>query len=307
MIHSDTKVEFPVISGREAPGPRAIRRASLTDILRDVWTYRDLLVQFMLRDIRVRYKQAIMGFGWALLMPILVVAAGGIVRLTISHSAGQPATGMTFAVVAIKSIPWAFFVGALTLGTTCLTANLDLVTKVYFPREVLPLGSVLAQSFDGLVAGALVFLLLPLLGVRYSGTLVWVPVLAVLLLGITTSAVLLLSCANLYFRDVKYIVQVLLTFGIFFTPVFFEPSMLGARGAAVAFINPLAAILEGFRLAVIGHHNLLMPLSDRTSSGVVVMSWSPWLLAYVAILAGVGGRVALGIFNRASRSFAEYA
>ena len=123
----------------------------------------------------------------------------------------------------------------------------------------------------------------------------------------TAGSALLLSCGNLFFRDVKYIVQVLLTFGIFFTPVFFEPAMLGAVGARVVLLNPLAAILEGFRLVVVNGHSLWQPLLQAGPHGTTQLAWSPWWLAYSAAWA-VGGLVASALlFHRAEAIFAEHA
>src|SRR6185437_3924624 len=186
----------------------AQRRRSLVGDLREIavdelWKYRELLYQLMLRDVRIRYKQAVMGFAWAILMPALIVAAGTLVRFAM------------------------FFVGAIGFATSSLTGNLPLVSKIYFPREVLPLSATCAQSFDSSIGAITVGIALPLLGVHYGLTALWAPVLAVLIFCFTAGAALFLGCANLFFRDVKYIVQVLLTFGIFFTPVFFEPRMFG--------------------------------------------------------------------------------
>jgi lipopolysaccharide transport system permease protein len=177
------------------------------------------------------------------------------------------------------------------------------VTKVYFPRAVLPLAATLGQCFDTLVGAALVAVMLPFLGVHATAALAWVPVLALLLLLLTVASGLFLSCANLFYRDVKYIVQVLLTFGIFFTPVFFEPAMLGPRLARLSMLNPLSPLLEGFRLAIVEGHNLLLPLVSP--AGVVL--WSPFYLAYAAVWALAGLAAATTLFHRSEFVFAEYA
>src|SRR4029078_9948944 len=131
-----------------------------------------------------------------------------------------------------------------------------------FPREVLPLSATLAQTVDTLLGSVVVTLLIGFLCVRVSPALLWVPVLALLLYFFPAGVALFLSCANLFFRDVKYIVQVLLTFGIFFTPVLFEPAMLGPTLGTLAMLNPLAPLLEGLRLSVVAGHDLLTPLVE---------------------------------------------
>src|SRR6185437_15108269 len=130
------------------------------------------------------------------------------------------------------------------------------VTKVYFPRATLPLGATLGQLFDAGIGSGVLLIVLPFLGVRPSMALLWIPVLAATLVLLTVAASLFLSCANLFFRDVKYIVQLYLIFGIFFTPVFFEPFAMGARVGRIIMLNPLSVILEGLRLAIVERHDL---------------------------------------------------
>jgi ABC-type polysaccharide/polyol phosphate export permease len=141
---------------------------------------------------------------------------------------------------------------------------------------------------------------------KISPASLWVPVLAVLLFVLTVAAGLLLSCANLFFRDVKYLVQVLLTFGIFFTPVFFEPAMLGPVGAKLIMLNPLGPILEGLRLAVVENHNLMIPQVIREAGGEI-LTWTPWYLAYSAGWALFGLVASSLLFHRMEFLFAEYA
>ena len=280
----------------------------LQEIGREYWQYRDLLYQLTLRDIRVRYKQTVMGFGWALLMPMLIVLSGLVVRYAMAYLSGTELEARAMMGVALKAIPWAFFVGAIGFANTSLITNINLVTKIYFPREVLPVSATLAQAFDSLVGAAALSLVLPFLGVPFSANLLWVPVLALLLFLFTAAAALFLSCANLFFRDVKYIVQVVLTFGIFFTPVFFEPAMFGAMGAKILMLNPLSPILEGIRLSVGEGHNLLQAMVQSANAGEqIVVVWSPWYLAYSAAWAILGLLGSALLFHRLEFLFAEYA
>lgn len=284
-------------------------RGSVWSILvrtwRDLVEHQYLLHQLTLRDIKIRYKQAVMGFAWAIFLPVLIVLSGIIVRYAMSYLSGTQLSSDVIAGLAIKSIPWAFFVGAIQFSSGVLISNLNLVTKIYFPREVLPLASVLAQTVDSAIGGLAVMLVLPFLGVDYGVAALWaLPLLAALFL-FTVGLALLLSAANLFFRDVKYIVRVLLTFGIFFTPVFFEPEMFGRLGAQVMMLNPLAPILEGLRLAVVEGHNLSQTLII-TSQGADVLAWSPWYLVYVFLLAIGGTAAAAVLFQRLEYLFAEY-
>ena len=204
----------------------------------------------------------------------------------------------------MKALPWSFFVGALGFGTASLTANASLVTKIYFPREVLPLAATLAQGFDSSIGLIALMLVSTLLGVKPGVAILWLPVMALCLILFTAGATLLAGCANLFFRDVKYLVQVFVTFGIFFTPVFFEPEMFGPLGARLMMLNPLAPMLEGFRLCVVANHNLLEPLVVMGRHGGA-LAWSPWYLAYSAIWAVVMFVGSLILFHRAEPKFAE--
>jgi ABC-type polysaccharide/polyol phosphate export permease len=170
---------------------------------------------------------------------------------------------------------------------------------------VLPLSSVGAQAFDTSIGLLTLVVILPLLGVRLHASLVWVPLLLLLLVLFTTGVSLFLSCANLFFRDVKYIVQVVLMFGIFFTPIFFEPSMLGPVGSRVAMLNPLTGILEGLRLSIVEGRNLLYPVTVMIK-GVERSVWEPWELVYSAVVSIAGMIGATLMFRRLQHLFAEY-
>lgn len=278
----------------------------IREIIRDYRISRDLLYQITLRDVRIRYKQAIMGFAWALFMPVLIVMSGMIVRFAMVRLSGGQIDRSEVVTMAVKSLPWAFFVGAIGFAVGSLTGNGSLISKIYFPREVLPLSSVLAQCFDTGIGMAAVALLLPFLGVRFHWSLLWVPVLLAALFGFTAGAALFLSAANLFFRDVKYIVQVILTFGIFFTPIFYEPSMLGATGARLVMLNPLGPIVEGLRLAIVQGHNLLLPLTT-VKAGQAIEVWSPWYLVSMVVWALLFPFITSLFFHRAEFKFAELA
>lgn len=266
---------------------------------------RDLLAQLVRRDIRIRYKQAAMGFLWALLMPTLVVLSGVVVRIVVARLGGGDLDPAVVGSLVVKAVPWGFVVGGLGFATTSLVGNANLITKVYFPREVLPISALLAQGFDSGIALAAGLTVLPFLGLAFTPALVWVPALLALIFLQVLAAALLLSCGNIFFRDIRYIVQVFLTFGIFFTPVFFEPAMLGDVGAFVVMLNPLAPLLEGLRLAAIDGHDLLSPLVVPSGGGSVQV-WHPWYLLYSTAWALGGLAVATPVFRVGVASFAEY-
>lgn len=288
--------------------PRAFqrRRDSVASIVAELWHSRGLVVQFMLRDLTLRYTQAIMGFAWALLMPLLIVGAGVMFRIVLATLGDSSIEGSSVASLAAKALPWAFFSGSLSIATQSIVANANLIGKVYFPRESLPLATVLAQSPDLLVGLVIVLIILPFIGVVFSWAMLWVVVVVILLATFTMGCALLLSCANLFYRDVKYILQVLLNFGVFATPVFFEPQMLGPKGAAIMLALPLSPMIQAMDVAMVRGHNLLEPLMVNTRKGPILV-WSPWMLGYAAVVAVVFLVIGLLVFRRASSRFAEMA
>jgi ABC-type polysaccharide/polyol phosphate export permease len=280
---------------------------TLREMVSEIVEYRELLFQMMLRDIRIRYKQAVMGFAWAILIPMLIVAAGFLIKYAMAQMSGSELEAGSMASVTVKALPWAFFVGAIGFATSSLTGNSNLVTKIYFPREVFPLSAVMAQAFDTAIgASALCVLLFVFLGIGFSLQIFWLLPVLVLLFLFTIGAALFLSCANLFFRDIKYIVQVLLTFGIFFTPVFYESFSLGPIGSQLVMLNPLAPLLEGIRLAVVEHHNLFQTLVVTNRAGQMILAWHPAYLLYAAGWALLGLAAAWLMFHKLEFVYAEY-
>jgi len=253
----------------------------------DLIQYRQLLYMMTWRDIKIRYKQSVMGFLWAILMPALIVAAGVLVKQAFSAASGRPINMLDVASLSLKSLPWAFFVSSLRFATNSLTGNSNLVTKIYFPREIFPFSALLASLFDFGVASVVLVLVLALARVGFSIYLLWLPLFLILLILLTAGLGMLLSCANLFFRDVKYIVEVLLTFGILFTPVFYEARRFG-KWAPILLLNPVGSILEAM-------------------NDVVILHQAPeyGYLAYSACWAILGFTVSWKIFEKAEAFFAE--
>jgi ABC-type polysaccharide/polyol phosphate export permease len=295
---------LPELSQDDAQPPWQTAREMLAELRGG----RDLLWQMTLRDLRIRYKQAVFGVAWALLMPCLIVAAGFVVKYAMAQTAGTTLEARQVAAVALKAVPWGLFVGAVGFATVSLTNNLNLVTKIYFPREVFPLSALLTQIIDSSIGcAAVVVVLLALRSITWSLNLLWIAPLAVLLVLFTAGACLALSCANLFFRDVRYLVQAALTFGVFFTPVFFDAEQLGRVGCAIVMLNPLTPILEGLRLAVLDGHNLLHVLSAAaTAKGPAFTVWHPLYLGYSLVWAVPGTLAAWWTFHKLEFTYAEY-
>lgn len=206
------------------------------------------------RDIKVRYKQSVMGFLWAILMPILIVMSGVVVRYAYALVAHSALKTSDIASVAVKSVPWAFIVSSIRFTCQSLFGNRDLVVKIYFPKEIFPMAAILACLFDLCVASGALLILLLLLRVGVSVYLLWIPFLLGTIVLFCIGIGLLISAASLFFRDVRYIVEVFLTFGIFFTPVFYDIHMLGSIGKWLM-LNPIAPLLDGLSNCIVRHQS----------------------------------------------------
>jgi homopolymeric O-antigen transport system permease protein len=160
--------------------------------------------------------------------------------------------------VTVKAAPYAFFVAALRFGTNSLITNQDLVTKIYLPRLVFPLAAVLSQLFDLMVAGVVITVFLVIAGAGVSLQLLWLPLIMGTLILLSSALAILFSAATLSFRDVRFIVEALLTFAIFFTPVFYEPAMFG-RWAPLLLVNPVSPLLDAMSAVVIHHQMPSLP------------------------------------------------
>lgn len=217
--------------------------------LKELYNYRELLYMLTYRDIRVRYKQSVMGFLWAILMPVLIVGAGIVVRYAYALASGKPLQTADIASVAVKSLPWAFLVSSIRFGCNSLIGNPNLVTKIYFPKEIFPMAAVLASLFDFFVASVALLILLLVIHNGWSAYVLWTPILLITMVIMATGIGMIVSAASLFFRDVKYIVEVFLTFGIFFTPVFYDVRMLGEKGKWLL-LNPIAPILDSLSACI---------------------------------------------------------
>jgi lipopolysaccharide transport system permease protein len=259
----------------------------MTKVIQELIGYRELLYMITWRDIHIKYKQSVMGIMWAILMPMIVVSAGMLVKYAISSLSGQPMNFSDFASVSVRAVPWAFFVASVRFSTNSLVGNANLVAKIYFPKVIFPIAAVLSQLFDFAIASALLVVVFSFAQIGFSVQLLWLPLLLAILVLLVMGLGILLSAANLFFRDVKYLVEVILTFAIFVTPVFYDVSLFG-KWADLLLLNPVSPILEGLT-AVVVHH--------RTPP----MNW----ILYSAILSVGIFIVAFAFFRRMESLFAE--
>lgn len=221
-------------------------RASLQELI----SRRDLLYMIVWREIKIRYKQSVMGFMWAIMLPAVIVTAGIIVRYGMSALSGKPISAQDIAGITVKALVWAFFAGSLRFSSTSLIGNPNLVTKIYMPREIFPLASILSQLLDFAVASGVVTVVFLFARLGASWYLLWAPLLLVITVALATGWALILSAACLFFRDVKYLVEVVITFAIFVTPVFYDVELF-KKWANLLMLNPLAPLIEGLEKCIV--------------------------------------------------------
>ncbi len=237
--------------------------------------YRDLFVQMATRDLLIRYKQTAMGFGWALLMPLLNTAIFSVVFMRVA----PVETRVPYPLFAYCGLmAWNFTASALRFSVTSLTSNTSLVTKVYFPRELFPFATVAVSMVDALVAATVLVGMMVYYGVAPSATVLFLPLVVVVQVMLTAGLALLLSMANLFYRDVKYLFDVVLTVWMFASAVVYPVDALGGITGIVMRANPMTGIIEAYR-SVLLYGTLPDPLSFWPAAVVAgLLLPSAWLL-----------------------------
>jgi lipopolysaccharide transport system permease protein len=229
---------------------RPVSAISLRDAA-EVWRYRELLWTLAMRDISVRYKQAAMGVAWALLQPvaqmlIFTVLFNRLAGIRADVDVPYPLFCLTGLVV------WTLFASGLSQASESLVNNANVITKVYFPRVVVPMASIVAACADFVVAFALLLVLLPFFHIGYRPSLLLAPPIAALGALCAAAGGLWLSAINLQFRDVRYALPFFIQLLIFLTPVFYSSSLIPAKYRVLLALNPMCAVIDGFRAAVLG-------------------------------------------------------
>ncbi len=270
MNESDRLVAPSDSSGRRAPGPDvadprggtgrliviepANRFAGVR--LHDVWEYRELVYFLVWRDVKVRYKQTIFGAAWAIIQPL---AAAAVFTIFFGRLAGMPSDGLPYPLFAYAGLlVWTFFAQGLSQASASVVGSANLITKVYFPRLVIPFASVLSGLLDMAVATPILVLLMVFYRVRPGVSALAVPLILLLALLAVIGVGLWTSALNVEYRDVRFVVPFLVQLWLFMTPVIYPASVLRPRLERVGVpvwclgLNPMAGVVEGFRWAVLG-------------------------------------------------------
>jgi lipopolysaccharide transport system permease protein len=256
--------------------------------LRDMWVYRELIYFMIWREIKVRYKQTMLGAAWAIIQPVLTMIVftflfGRIAKLPTDGNIPYP----IFSYTAL--LPWGLFVAALNQASRSLTSNQNMVSKIYFPRLVLPLASVLSGLIDFVIAFVILIGLMIYYHIAPSINVLWALPLFLLLTIITALGVALwLSAINVQYRDVNYALPFMTQFWLFATPVAYSSNLISEKWRLVYSLNPMAGVVNGFRWALLG-------VGNGPDAGL-------WISLGIALLILISG---LFYFRNMEKTFAD--
>lgn len=227
------------------PGAR-----SMSFTLHEVWEARELLYFLVWRDVKVRYKQTVLGIGWSVLQPFLTMV---VFTIFFGRLAKVPSDGVPYPVFSLAAlVPWTYFATAASNGSTSLVGNQHLVAKVYFPRVLVPLAAVLMPAVDLVVAFGMLILLMAWYHVVPTPGIIALPLYAVL--GVLTAFAVTLwtSALSVRYRDVRYVLPFVIQIWLFVSPVAYPASMVPERWRLIYALNPMATVVEGFRSTLLG-------------------------------------------------------
>lgn len=254
--------------------------------LSEIWQYRELLYFLSWRDIKVRYKQTVLGAAWAILQPVFTML---LFTLIFGRLAKIPSDGIPYPIFAYAAlVPWTFFANGLTQSANSLVSSSNLIKKVYFPRLIIPISTVMSGVVDFVLAfivllGMMVFFKIPL-----SANVIWLPLLLLLALITALAVGLWLAALNAQYRDVRHAVPFLTQFWLFATPIAYPSSLLAEHWRTLYAVNPMVGVVEGFRWALLNTNN------------------PPGMVIVVSALAAMGMLIGGAVyFKRMERIFAD--
>ncbi len=218
--------------------------------LREVWAYRELLYFFIWRDVKIRYKQTVIGLAWVVLQPLMTM---GVFTIFFGRLAKLPSQGLPYPVFYFAAlVPWAYFSNALTSCTNIVVSNQHVITKVYFPRLVLPLAAVCSPLVDFCIGLVVMMVVTLSFGIRPGATVLLLPALILLAVFTALAVGLWTSALNALYRDFTTIIPFLVQFWMFASPVAYPSSLVPQRWRWLYGLNPMAGVIDGFRWALTG-------------------------------------------------------
>jgi len=269
MMQSAVK-SFAAVAG-ESPPYVLIRpsRGWVSLQLRDVWEYRELLYFLIWRDIKVRYKQTVLGASWAILQPFLTMV---VFAVFFGHLAKVPSDDIPYPIFAYCALlPWQLFAHALIQSSNSLVMNERLITKVYFPRLIMPISAVLAGLVDFGIAFVVLLGMMVYYGIVPTAAALTLPFFLVFAIATALAVGLWLSALNVQYRDVRHTIPFLTQFWLFATPIAYPSSLVPEQWRALYGLNPMAGVVEGFRWALLGKTGSVGPLVIVSAVAVSIL------------------------------------
>jgi homopolymeric O-antigen transport system permease protein len=218
--------------------------------VKELWAYRELVWVLTARDVKVRYKQTVLGFLWAIIQPVTLMI---VFSIFFGRLAQMPSDGVPYPLFAYAALlPWTFFANAIGSSGNSLVGSAQLVSKVYFPRLIIPLSSVGAGFVDFAISAGVLLLLMTWYGVGWSLNLLAAPLLVIGVMFIVLGVGTFLSALTVTYRDFRYIIPFMVQFWMFATPVVYPVSLVPEGWRWLLYLNPMAGLIEGFRSAFLG-------------------------------------------------------
>ncbi len=236
---------------------------------RDLWRYRELLYFLAWRDLLVRYKQTALGLAWALLRPFLTMV---VFTVIFSGVAKLPSNGVPYPILVYSGmLPWQFFSSALGDCSNSLLGNSNLLSKVYFPRLIVPIASVAVSFVDFMIAGMILLGLMAWYNFVPSWRILTLPLFVAIAIAAATGAGLWLAALNVKYRDLRYIVPFIMQFGLYISPVGFQTSVVPQEWRLLYSLNPMVSVIDGFRWAILGRNATIEPIGFALSIVLVLV------------------------------------
>lgn len=254
---------------------------------KDLWRYRELFYFLAWRDVLVRYKQTVIGIAWALLRPFLTMV---VFTLVFSTLAKLPSGGVPYPVLVFAGLlPWQFFSSAFTEAGNSLISNTNMISKVYFPRLIIPTSAVIVSFVDFLISGAIMVGLMAWYGYAPDWRILTLPFFILVAFAFAMGAGLWIAALNVKYRDFRYIIPFIVQLGLYISPVGFASAVVPDQWRLLYSLNPMVGVIDGFRWAILG--------------GTTPMYWAGFLLSATLVVAVfVTG---IMYFRRTEKSFAD--
>jgi lipopolysaccharide transport system permease protein len=248
------------------------RRRWLALDLEELWAYRELLYFFVWRDIKVRYKQTVIGAAWAILQPVMTML---VFSLFFGRLARIPSQGLPYPVFYYCALlPWMYFSTAMQGATNIVVDQQRVITKIYFPRVVLPIAAVLSGLLDFAISFVVFLAMMVYYRIVPTAAILWLPGFTLLAILTALGVGLWLSALNALYRDVRYVLPFLVQFWMFASPVAYASSLVPEKWRWLYGLNPMAGVIEGFRWALTGHGQPPGILLAASSAGVILLVFS---------------------------------